>query len=109
MNTEITNIIALVKDAYNGDPWFGRPVKSLLSYVKEDSVFETPNSQHSILELLWHMILWREFVLNNFTNNSRKAMEYFEENDWRILDHSDKTLWQKGLQRLDETQTELIE
>ena len=109
MNKEISIIISLVKDAYNGDPWFGRSVKSLLNDVKEDYVFERPNNQHSILELLWHMILWREFVLNNFRNYNKKDVEYFEENDWRNLDHSDRTLWQKGLQQLDETQSELIE
>src|SRR6187549_1278222 len=108
MNTEITKIIALLKDEYNGDPWFGRSVKSLLSDVKEDVVFEKPNGQHSILELLWHMILWREFIINSFSDD-QKAPEYFEENDWRDLDHTDVTLWAKGLQQLDETQTQLLE
>ena len=108
MNTEILKIIALLQDSYNGDPWFGRSVKSLLSDVKEDVVFEKPNEQHSILELLWHMILWREFVLNSF-NGDRKSAEYFEENDWRDLDHSEVRLWEQGLQRLDLIQTQLIE
>ena len=108
MNTEVSKIIALLQDAYNGDPWFGRSVKSLLADVKEDSVFEKPNGQHSILELLWHMILWREFINNSFCEDQKPA-EYFEENDWRNLDHTDVTLWEKGLQRLDETQSQLIE
>jgi uncharacterized damage-inducible protein DinB len=108
MNTEVLKIVALLQDAYNGDPWFGRSVKSLLAEVKEDVVFEKPNEQHSILELLWHMILWREFIINSFSKDQKSA-EYFEENDWRILDHADVTLWANGLQRLDETQTQLIE
>ena len=108
MNTEVLKIVALLQDAYNGDPWFGRSVKSLLADVKEDAVFEKPNEQHSILELLWHMILWREFIINSFSKDQKSA-EYFEENDWQNLDHTDVTLWVKGLQRLDETQTELIE
>ena len=109
MNTEIIKITALLKDAYNGDPWFGRSVKSLLNDVKEDYVFEKPNGQHSILELLWHMTIWREFTINSFVKEGKKSAEFFEENDWQNLDHNDKTLWEKGLQRLDETQTELLE
>ena len=109
MNTEILKIIAFFQDAYNGDPWFGRSVKSLLEDVKEDSVLEKPNEQHSMLQLLWHMILWREFVLDNFKINDQKPVTYFEENDWQELDHTDATLWKKGLQRLDDTQTQLIE
>ncbi len=109
MNKEILKIIAFLQDAYNGDPWFGRSVKSLLSDVKQDFVFEKPNQQHSILELIWHMILWREFALNSFEKNNQKPVEYFEENDWRALDHNDKSLWEKGLDRLDQVQTQLIE
>lgn len=108
MNTEIQKIIALLQDAYNGDPWFGRSVKSLIADVKEENVFEKPNDQHSILEMLWHMILWREFIINSF-GEDQKPPEYFEENDWRNLDHTDTTLWEKGWRRLDETQTQLIE
>ena len=108
MNTEIQKIIALLQDAYNGDPWFGRSVKSLIADVKEENVFEKPNDQHSILEMLWHMILWREFIINRF-GEDKKPPEYFEENDWRNLDHTDTTLWEKGWRRLDETQTQLIE
>ena len=41
-------------------------------------------------------------------NHNKKTTSYFEENDWRDLDHDDKSLWKKGLQCLDETQSELI-
>ena len=35
MNTEIEKIMAPLQDAYNGDPWFGRSVKSLIADIKE--------------------------------------------------------------------------
>ncbi len=35
-------------------------------------------------------------------------MEYFEQNDWQKLDHSNTALWPQGLIRLQETQNELI-
>jgi len=109
MNKEILQITAQLKNTFEGDPWFGRSVKSLLKDVNESTVFEKPNDQHSILELLWHMITWREFTINRLLNDKEKSLEYFEQNDWRYLDHKDKTLWTKGLQILDETQSELIE
>jgi uncharacterized damage-inducible protein DinB len=109
MNKEILQITSLLKDSFSGDPWYGRSVKSLLKDVSETDVFEKPNGQHSILELLWHMIIWREFTINSLRNGNEKMASYFEENDWRVLDHNDKSLWKKGLQRLEETQSELIE
>jgi uncharacterized damage-inducible protein DinB len=109
MNKEIVQISWLLKDSFYGDPWYGRSIKSLLKDVNETHVFEKPNGQHSILELLWHMIIWREFTISRLRNDKEKTASYFEENDWRDLDHGDKSLWKKGLQHLDETQSELIE
>jgi len=108
MNTEILQISEQLKDAYQGDPWFGRSIKALLAEVNEDIAFEKLNGQHSIVELLWHMITWREFTISRLQREEAETLSYFEESDWRELDHSDNSLWKKGLTRLDETQAELI-
>lgn len=104
---EIENIINQLKESFNGDPWFGRSVVALLNEVDEELAFQKPSGQHSMLELLWHMIVWREFTISRI-KPSGKSIAYFEEADWQKLDHSDKSLWQQGLQRLHQTQEELI-
>lgn len=109
MNKENTYIAEQLEDAFEGDPWFGRNAKSLLGEVTEEAAFEKVNGQHSILELVWHMITWREFVISRFKKDTVKDLHYFEAADWRTLDHSDKSLWQQGLQRLYQTQNELLE
>ena len=109
MNREILLIAEGIKDAYEGQPWFGRSVKEILNEIDESIVFEKPNGQHSILELIWHMITWKEFTINRIRNDNTTSVHYFEENDWRELDHSDKSLWQHGLQRLAKVQNELVE
>jgi uncharacterized damage-inducible protein DinB len=109
MNTEILLIAEQLKAAYEGEPWFGRSIKEILSEIDESIVFEKPNGQHSILELLWHMITWKEFTINRLRNDNAKSLQYFEKNDWRELDNTDKSLWQKGLQRFAEVHNELIE
>ncbi len=109
MNTEILQIQEQLKEAFEGDPWFGRSVKSLLKDVEESIAFEKPNGEHSILELLWHIIIWREFTINRLRKDEKRSLQYFEDNDWQLLVHTDKNLWKKGLKRLDETQSELLE
>ncbi len=106
MRTETDIIISQLKDAYEGDPWFGRNAKELLSEVDEQTAFTKPNSQHSILELVWHIVTWREFTIDRM--QPEKTVDYFEELDWRELDHNNKTLWPQGLQRLQETQDRLV-
>jgi uncharacterized damage-inducible protein DinB len=55
------------------------------------------------------MITWKEFTLTRLQNDNQKSLRYFEENDWRELDHSNKTLWQQGLQQFKKLHNELIE
>jgi len=83
--------------------------KALITEVNEQAVFEKPNGQHSILELVWHMITWREFTINRLRNDKENDLRYFEVNDWQNLDHNNKSLWQQALHRLHQTQNELIE
>ena len=108
MSKEIMFLIAQLKDAYEGDPWFGRNTKELLSEVSEHDAFKKLAGEHSILELVWHMITWREFTISRLQPSPEKNLLYFEQNDWRKLDHNDKNLWSQGLNRLQETQNELI-
>jgi uncharacterized damage-inducible protein DinB len=106
MQKELDFIIAQLKDAYQGDPWFGRNAKELLSEVKEETAFTKLANQHSILELVWHMVTWREFTIDRL--QPEKALAYFEETDWRELDHNDKSLWSQAVQKLGKTQEQLL-
>lgn len=108
MNREILLIAEQLKDAYEGNPWFGRSAKELLGEVAKENAFTKLNGQHSILELVWHMITWREFTLECLRKKEHPDAKKFEDLDWRELDHSNKGLWQQGLDKLNETQTELI-
>ena len=105
---EIELILSQLKDTYEGNPWFGRNAKALLNEVDEQIAFVKFNNQHSILELLWHIITWREFTISRLRPSPQQSIEYFEQKDWQKLDHNDKTLWPKGLKKLYETQKELI-
>ncbi|MDP9230223.1 MAG: DinB family protein [Bacteroidota bacterium] len=109
MNSELQYITNQLKDAYEGEPWFGRNVKNIVSEITPSAAMEKPNGkEHSILELVYHMIIWREFIITRLEPDAAKALDYFEQNDWRQLDHSDNSLWQKGLNELDATQQKLL-
>ena len=108
MNNEILVIAKQIKEAYEGDPWYGKSTKKLLSEVDEQIVFEKPSGQHSILELLWHMITWKEFTISRLRTDNTLDLNYFEKQDWRELDHSDKALWKQGLEKFHQNHNELV-
>jgi hypothetical protein len=70
-------------------------------------VFQKPNGQHSLLELLWHIITWREFTLSRLQPSAEKNSRYFEQQDWRTLDETNKNLWHEGLKKLERFANEL--
>jgi uncharacterized damage-inducible protein DinB len=108
MNREILLLSEKLKDVYEGDPWFGRNAKELLGEVDEHIAFEKPSAQHSILEILWHMVTWKEFAISRLRND-KQNIRSFEQNDWRQLDHTDRELWRSGLKKLFQTHNEMIE
>src|SRR5947209_15292098 len=97
-NAEIILLAEQLDEIYVREPWHGKGVKAVLDNVPPEVVFERPNGQHSILELVWHMMNWKEFALNRLVRTD-KDLKHFEESDWRELDHSNKALWEEGLQR----------
>lgn len=108
MNTEIKSLVEQLKDAYEGDPWWGRNAHALLGEVDEKMAVEKPSGQHSILELVWHMINWKEFAISRLHEIDGKDLHYFETNDWRHLDHAHKSLWHQGVERLHYLHNELV-
>jgi uncharacterized damage-inducible protein DinB len=99
MNQEIQKIVEKIRDVYEGSPWFGRSAKELLGEVDESIAFEKPSGQHSIVELLWHINIWKEFTINRLVPDSERKLDYYDKNDWQMLDHTDKKLWKQGLDR----------
>ena len=110
MQKEIQPLIQQLKESYEGDPWFGRNMQIILSEINAELAVQKPaNNQHSILELLYHVINWRQFTINRLQGPLKNDLQHFEQHDWQQLDHSDKTLWDKGLQELQFTQQKLLE
>ena len=107
MNNELKMYAAQLNENFSGEPWFGRNIQVNLKEINEDIASQKPNGQHSILELLYHMINWRLFTINRLEKSSA-TVKSFEENDWQVLDHHDKSLWQKGIEQLNDTQQRLL-
>ena len=99
MNKEITAIIKSFETTLNGQPWFGRAVFEILEEADESKVNVKPNgTEHSILELLWHMNTWAEFVLAHLEKRTEAEIKAVEENDWRKSNTT--TNWKKGIEEL---------
>ncbi len=97
MNKEIQSIIRRIENVNSGTPWFGRAVYSLLEEVDPKKVYEKPNgSEHSLIDLLYHMITWADFSLKRLQKDKVNDLAAAEKLDWRKIDPKKHT-WKKGL------------
>lgn len=108
MNKEVQSIIRRIENNNSGEPWFGRPVYTILQEVNAKKAGIKPNgTEHSMLELLWHMNTWAEFTLKRIEKDNLQDMAAFEKMDWRELDPRQHT-WRKGLAAFKETHRKII-
>jgi uncharacterized damage-inducible protein DinB len=108
MNKEIQSIITNLEKVNTGQPWYGRAVYEMLDEIDPAIVYKKPNKQHSLAELLYHMITWADFTLHRLKGDKEKDMAVFEELDWREIDPKIHT-WKKGLAEFKAIHKEIIE
>jgi hypothetical protein len=108
MDKEIKSIITNLEKVSTGQPWYGRSVYEMLDETDPAVVYKWPNKQHSLIELLYHMITWADFTLHRLKGDKEKDMAAFEELDWREIDPKVHT-WKKGLTEFKAIHTEIIE
>lgn len=97
MNTEIQSILHSLKETLHGQPWFGKPVYTLLEEVHPALVYKRPlETGHSRIELLYHMITWTLFTLRRIEKSKDMDARKVEESDWRQIDPLAHT-WMHGI------------
>ncbi len=97
MNREIQSIISRIENVTSGEPWFGKAVYTIMEEVDAKKSFIKPNnSEHSLIELLYHMITWADFTLKRIEKDKKNDLATSEKLDWRVINPKVHT-WKKGL------------
>jgi hypothetical protein len=63
MNSEIENLLSLLRNTFEKDAWHGPSVKEVLRDINANQAFKRLEHTHSIIELVGHMTTWRVFVI----------------------------------------------
>ncbi|MGQ0740422.1 MAG: DinB family protein [Bacteroidota bacterium] len=108
MNKEVQAIIRRIENVNNGQPWFGRAVYSILDGVNPKNVYAKPaGTEHSMIELLYHMITWAGFTLKRIEKDDEMDLADFEKMDWRPINPK-VHIWKKGLAQFKATHKRII-
>ena len=109
MNNEVKSIIKNLQNVLDGNPWFGRPVYSILNEIHPVMVYTKPGgNSHSLIELLYHIITWAEFTAKRLEKDLESDMQAFEQMDWRLIDPHVHT-WANALEQFKTAHDRILE
>ena len=103
------NIIDNLIETYGGMPWHGHSLKELLKGVDFEMAFHRPlNNAHTMAELVAHVLVWRQYVVEILNGNYDFSVDIGSMSDFPILNESDK-VWQELLTQLAENQEDILQ
>jgi uncharacterized damage-inducible protein DinB len=109
MNKEISRIVRSINANYNGTPWFGESILDKLEEVDAKMANEIPEKlSHSIVEIMAHMMAWRQFTIEKLNGNI--DFEVWEtELDWVKFNDFDEDKWTEFKESFENNQELLID
>ncbi len=109
MKKETVDIIHSLKEIMNGQPWYGPPVMVILNDIDPFTVYKKPaGASHSLIDILYHMVTWTVFTVDQLEKDKTTDMSDFEALDWRTIDPKEHT-WDKGLAQFKAANEHIIE
>ena len=113
--SEAENIAALLEEAYFGEPghngvaWHGESVNTIIQGIDpEHAVRKLPGTNHSIWEIVLHIIQWDEICVRRLKGEVVN-MTTGDPGDWPDLPKTlDAANWRRTLDRLKQAQQAMI-
>ena len=110
MNEEVEFISNQFTDIFLGKPWYGNNIDQILEGVTYEIASEKPLHQvHSILEILSHMLAWRNFTLAKLRGDHALNLSANDPDDWKKIDHSDPESWTHTVTEFRQNQAQIID
>jgi len=106
--TEIARIIDQLQRAYDGNPWYGPSLTSVLQDVTPEKAAAQPGAGvHSIWELVAHVAAWQEIAVRRLSGEIVKDVP--ESVNFPPVKQKDAAGWQKTLAGLASAHTRLVD
>lgn len=74
MDAEVKNILSLLVSTFDEKPWHGPSAREVLARVNPEHVTKKLNEAHSIIELVGHMTVWRNFVIDQLQGDLHQTV-----------------------------------
>lgn len=104
--TEKDRIRDQIERAYDGDPWCGPSLRSILDGVtNQQAAQHVTGLSRSIWEIVLHLAAWQDAVAVRI---SGKPVGTPADGDWPEVGSADESAWRAAIDRLDRTHRTLL-
>lgn len=110
MTKKISDYISEFEAVFNGEPWYGRPMMSIISDASAKDVFKKTNpAAHSTYEITHHLYAWRDLLVKRLNGDTKTTITTNSKEDWSPLpEEQTASSWQALVKKLEQNQKELV-
>lgn len=111
MKARIRSYIEQFSQIFEGNPWLDESYSKKLNNLSDEQVFtQSPYHNHSVAEVVSHIIVWRKEIIRRLTHNSSQRLLTGESDDnWKGLAQLQQIGWQQLYADLKHSQQQLID
>ncbi len=106
MQPEIKHLVEQLKRAFEGPAWYGPAIMEVLEDFDPDAIGLRYNGSQSPLELLLHMVQWRNYAIRLLEGDTRLVSD--EEMTYPEVAEAGEYAWTDARIKLDNSQAKLI-
>src|SRR5689334_19302715 len=110
MNKEINNYIAEFESIYNGEPWYGKSLMSVVNAADPQKVFKKPAPQgHAAWEIAHHLYAWKDLLVKRLNGQKAVSIDVDSKEDWApVPTEMNGKAWPALIKQLEQNQKDLI-
>ena len=110
MKKEIDYYITEFESIYDGEPFYGKPLMTVLKEANPKLVYKKQQMKaHSAYEVLHHLLAWRELLVKRLNGDNKANIKTDSESDWSSLPAKQTTAeWNALVRKVQQNQNDII-
>jgi hypothetical protein len=93
MKTRVNDLVTRFDSVYKGIVWYGDSMIDVLTSMEPlDAIRKNVVVDKSAIEILYHMVMWRQYAIAMLDDNPEYDIEWNSELDWKFFDNPTERL-----------------
>jgi uncharacterized damage-inducible protein DinB len=109
VNNDINYYLDEFRTVFEGEPWYGKSLMSVVNEADTTKVFSKPNpSSHTAYEILEHIYVWRDLFLKRLKGDHGSKISINSPEDWSKNNPGNVAAWNDLIEKLRNNQRQLL-